>query len=124
MKNLSDYKGEKAIELWTEMLESVLDIMNDAKVKQIIQDGRENDEKIFKIIASIAKLHAKEINDILLMIDDTPVDAANFIRRLLENVSIIMGNGNMKSFFGFAEQETSSEESTGSVTENTGDGLN
>ena len=55
----------------------------------------------------------------MLRIDETPVDGLNIVLRLVEVINEIGENDDVKSFFGFAEQEEMEDASSGSPTVNT-----
>ena len=100
MKKLSDYKGEEAIELWADLFDYISVIVGDKEIANIIKSG---DNKI-AIAKKVLKLHGKEAVAILERIDGTPVDGLNIVIRLVELITEIGQNEDMKSFFGYAEQ--------------------
>lgn len=115
MKKLSDYKGDEAIELWVDLLEPMTDILSDGKVADVVRSGKPK----MLIAKEILKSHSEEAKQILLLIDPTPIDGLNIIIRLVALLSDIGENEEVKGFFGYAEQATMNEESSGSVTEST-----
>ena len=117
MKKLSDHKGDEAIILWADMLDPMIAILNDEKVKKAITSGKSKIE----IAKEILKKHSKEAAQILLLIDPTPLDGLNLILRLVALLSDIEQNEEIASFFGFAEQAKQAGESIGSPTENIGE---
>lgn len=117
MKRLSDYKGEDAIELWGDLIEPLTVILGDKEIADIIQSGKPK----LMVAKTILSNHKKEAEQILMRIDDSPLDGLNILMRLLAILADIGENEEIKSFFGFAGQETAEKESTGSVTENTED---
>lgn len=116
MKKLSDYKGEDAIDLWGDLLEPLNTILSDDVVRKTIQSGQSK----MVIAKDILKRHKKEAVKVLLRIDPTPLDGLNIILRLVALLTDIGQNDEIKSFFGYAEQAKTDEESIGSVTESTG----
>lgn len=114
MKKLSDYKGDEAIELWSDLLEPMTAILGDKNVAETVTSGKPP----MIIAKEILKSHSKEATQILTRIDPTPIDGLNIIVRLVENLADIGKNEEVKSFFGYAEQVKTDSESTGSVTEN------
>lgn len=114
MKKLSDYKGEEAIELWADLMEPAGKILADKKIADVIKSKK---APIF-IAKDILKLHAKEAMDIMLRIDDTPVDGLNAVTRLLVLIGEIMEDDTAKSFFDTQGQKMDSV-SSGSATEST-----
>lgn len=116
MKKLSDYKGDEAIELWADLLEPLTEILSDEKVKKVVQSGKSK----LEIAKVVLKAKKKEAEKILVRIDPEPLDGLNIVLRLVA-VLVDMGqHEEIKSFFGFADQEQTEKESSGSVTENTG----
>lgn len=116
MKKLSDYQNDEAIELWADLLEPIGRIIQDDAVKKTLKSGAAP----IVIAKVILKDHAKDAAEILLRIDPTPLDGMNIVLRLVALIGEIGSNKDMRSFFGFAETQTDSE-SSGSVTESTGD---
>lgn len=114
MKKLSDYKGDEAIELWADLLEPLTKILGDKKIQNVIQSGKPK----LLIAKEILKAHKKEATEILLRVDPEPIDGLNIIVRLVAVLADIGENEEIKTFFGFAEQEQTDTESGGSVTEN------
>ena len=115
MKKLSDYKGDEAIELWADLLEPLTDILGDKQIANVVRSGKPK----LLIAKEVLKLHKKAAVDILTRIDDTPLDGLNIVIRLMELISEIGQNEEIKSFFGYAEQVKEVEESSTSVMENT-----
>lgn len=114
MKTLSDYKGEEAIELWGDLLDLLVPIFQDAEIAKASKSGNK-----FIMAKKILELHRKEAEQILLRIDPTPIDGLNIVIRLVQIITEIGQDDYVKSFFGFAEQEQTEQESIGSVTEST-----
>ena len=114
MKKLSDYTGDKAIELWADLLEPLNNVLADPKIAEVVRSGKSK----MMIAKEILKLHPAEANDVLLRIDPTPIDGLNIILRLVALLSDIGKNEEIKGFFGYAEQEQMPEESGGLPTEN------
>ena len=117
MKKLSDYTGDEAIELWADLLEPLTGILGDPDIQNVVQSGK---PKLI-IAKEILKNHSADATEILTRIDPTPIDGLNIILRLVALITDIGQNDEIKSFFGFAEQAQTESESSGSVTENTGD---
>lgn len=114
MKKLTDYTGDEAIELWADLLEPLTKILGDKKVADVIQSGKPK----MLIAKEILKAHSEEAKEILLRIDDTPIDGLNIVVRLVAVLADIGENEEIKSFFGYAEQAKMGKESIGSPTEN------
>lgn len=99
MKRLSDYKDEEALDLWLELLEPIAKITSDAEVATVFRSGKPVIEKAKTII----KAHKKEVCDVLLKIDDTPIDGLNIIVRLVDLLLEIENHEELKGFFSQAE---------------------
>ena len=120
MKKLSDYKGEDAIDLWADLLEPMSDIFSDAEVAKVVASGASK----MMIAKTILKTHKKEAEAMMLRIDPEPLNGLNIILRLIAILADIGEHEEIKSFFGFAEQESEEGKSSISVTENTEDAKN
>lgn len=115
MKKLSDYKGEEAINLWADLFDPLSEILTNEEVRKVVASGQPK----LLIAKAILKNSAKEATDILTRIDPTPLDGLNIIIRLVDLVAEIGQNEEIRSFFGYAEQEKTEGESSGSPTETT-----
>lgn len=115
MKNLSDYQGDEAIELWADLLEPLTKILGDNKVQKDIRSGAPK----MLIAKTILKKHKNEAVDIMLRVDPTPIDGLNIVVRLISLLADIGKNDEIKSFFGYADQVKTESESSGCVTEST-----
>ena len=100
MKKLSDYKDEEAIELWADLLEPISAIVTNEDFAKTVKSGKSKVE----IAKAILKTNASEAKEIMLRIDDTPLDGLNLVIRLVELITEIGQNEDIKSFFGYAEQ--------------------
>lgn len=116
MKKFSDYKGEEAFDLWIDLFEPIGRIFANPEVKKSF--GTKNKAFVAKGILQNCK---SDISEVLLRIDDTPINGANIIVRIIELLSDIETDESTKDFFGFAEQEKKENASYGSVMENTED---
>lgn len=115
MKKLSDYVGEDAIDLWADLLEPLTKILGDKNVQNVVQSGKPK----MIIAKEILSSHKKEAMEIMMRIDDEPIDGLNIILRLVALLSDIGENEEIKSFFGYAEKVTEENRSSGFVTEST-----
>lgn len=123
MKKLSDYKGEDAIELWGELLDPVSAILADKQVSNLMRNR--NGKSTLQLATDIIKWHKGEIAQIFKIVDpDEEVNGISVVMRLANILAEIGTNAELRSFFGFAEQGITENESTGSATENTEDGNN
>ena len=114
MKKLTDYKDNEAIDLWADLLDPLSDILTDEKIRKVVQSGKSK----MDIVKEILKRHKKQATEILLRIDNTPIDGLNIIVRLVDLVTDIGENEEIRGFFGYAEQDQTEDESSGSPTEN------
>lgn len=115
MKRLTDYEGEEAIDLWADLLDPISTIINDKNVANVIRSGASR----IAIAQEILKNHKKETIQILLRIDQEPVNGLNLVVRLVEILADIGNNEEIKPFFGLSAQEKMEEESSGSAMVNT-----
>ena len=115
MKKLSDYEGEQAIELWSDLMNPISSILKDKDIKEVVTKGKPKIE----IAKTILRNHSKEATEILLRIDPEPINGLNIVLRLILLLAEIGSNPEIKSFFGFAEQAKTDAESSGSHMENT-----
>lgn len=115
MKKLSDYTGEEAIDLWADLLDPLTEILGDERIAEIVKSGKPK----MLIAKEVLKLHKKSAEAIMLRIDDTPINGLNIVIRLINILAEIGQNEEVRSFFGYAEQAKTEDESGGSVTENT-----
>ena len=114
MKKLSDYQGAEAIELWADLLEPFVKMINNDKVKLAFNDSK----KPIDIAKVMLKENAETGNEILRIIDPTPVDGVNAFARIINILLEILNNSDFMSFFGFAVKEAQVSVSSGNATEN------
>lgn len=115
MKRLSDYTGNEAIDLWADLITPLSAILSDEGVKVAITSGKSQ----LIIAQEILKSHSKEAVDILMRIDDTPINGLNIILRVISLIEEIEENKDIASFFGFAEQTETQNVSFGLLTVST-----
>lgn len=115
MKKLSDYKGEEALQLWSDLLDSFVDIMSD---KEIADSLRARKPALLSAKLIVEK-KPKEAIKILTRIDDTEIDGLNLLTRLASLVLEIVNDSTLQSFFGFAPAVRLEKTPTGSAMENT-----
>lgn len=74
---LSEIKGEKAIEVFADLLEPVGRIFTDEEIRKSVGDN----ESQAAIIKKMLKRHSKEVIEMLAIIDDVPVEKyeVNFV---------------------------------------------
>lgn len=112
MKKLSDYKDEAAIDLWADLLEYASVIFSDPEVRKVA-----NGSKI-KLAKTMLKLHKKEVCEMLLAIDDEPINGLNIVIRLVSILNEVGEDPALRDFFGMQSQNET-QESSGSATETT-----
>lgn len=115
MKRLSDYVDNDAIELWADLLDPISAILSDRQMAKVIQ-GNKNPIVIAK---NLLKEHKDDVVTIMLRIDPTPIDGLNIVVRLVNILNEIGESEELKSFFGFSEQEETLKESSGSAMAST-----
>lgn len=74
---LSEIKGERAIEVFADLLEPVGKILSDKEIVEAIQ----NNESRMLIIQKLLKMHSREVIEMLAIVDGVPVDEyeVNFV---------------------------------------------
>lgn len=70
-RNLADIKDDEALDLLADILDPVIEIASDPKVKEMVSD-----EKISRVqaVQYVIKNHKKPIMQILAMLDGVPVE--------------------------------------------------
>ena len=115
MKKLSDYKDEAAVELWADLLEPMTNILGDPKMQKLLKSKKAPLLKAKGILES----HKKDAVDVMLRIDDTPIDGLNILMRLAGLILEFTNNPDMKDFFVSAGQDLTANKPSGDATENT-----
>lgn len=74
---LSEIKGEKAIEVFADLLEPVGKILTDEDIRALVKD----DAPKIKIVQKMLKKHTKEVIKMMAIIDDIPEEEyeVNFV---------------------------------------------
>lgn len=115
---LSEIKGEEAMEVLADILESATVIMQD---EEIVRGFRKGGERI-KIISTMLRKYKKEIIQILAAMERKPVDEFECnVMTLPAKLIEIFNDAELMGFF-FSPAETDLSNGSGSATENTGDG--
>ena len=111
---LSEIKGEKAIEVFADLLEPVSNILSDEEVANAFK----NDESKIEIIKKMLKKHSKDVIKAMAIIDGVPVDKyeVNFLT-LPSKLMEIFNDEAISELFTSQSQNLTSEHS-GSVMEN------
>lgn len=63
---LSDFKGEKAIEVFADLLEPIAEILTDSEIVKLVQS---EDVKQIEVIKKILKGHSKSVVQILAILE-------------------------------------------------------
>lgn len=114
MKKLSDYKGEEAIELWADLLDPFIEIVGDPKISGMLRARKAP----IVIAKEILKTYKEQAIQILLRIDDTPINGLNILFRLAGLITDIGNDPTIKSFFASSAEEKKGETPSGSAMEN------
>ena len=111
---LSEIKGEKAIEVFADLLEPVSNILSDEEVANAFR----SDKSKVEIIKTMLKKHAKDVIKAMAIIDGVPVDEyeVNFLT-LPSKLMEIFNDEAISELFTSQSQNLTSEHS-GSVMEN------
>ncbi len=112
---LSEIKGERALEVIADLIDPITNLVKDKKFKAIVDSGTQMD-----VVKFILKEHPKEILFILATINDK--DPATYQPTLIELPKMVLdliSDPDVKSLF---KSQSQSEQlaSSGSVTENIG----
>ena len=67
---LSEIKGEKAIEVFADLLVPVGNILTDEEISSMIRDEAPK----ISIVQAMLKKHAKEVIEMMAILDDVPVE--------------------------------------------------
>lgn len=112
---LSEIKGEKAIEVFADLLDPVSKILSDEDVLKSIQ-GK---EKQVVVIQKMLKSHTKEIIEIMAILDGTPVEEyeVDFVTLPMKLIEIFNDEAVIELFTLQGQKEEST--SSGSATANT-----
>lgn len=116
MKDISDFRGEEAIELCGDIIDPAIEIFGDEEVKEAWDSG--NKLKAAKIIC---KKHPKDVITILAIMEgETYEEYKDKVTPLTAPVKIVslLNNKELASFLSYQDQKGSKKPS-GSVTGNT-----
>lgn len=114
MKTLADYKDDEAIDVWMDMLDPIVKIMQDKEIATMYRAKK----PYMQIIKKAVKKHKKDVEKIVLAIDDTPITATNFMPRLVGNVLLILNDKDCKGFF-VSQAQTEVQNASAPATETT-----
>lgn len=96
MKNLQDYKGAEAIEIWADILEPAARVMQDPKVKETFNS---KNIKAMELATYLLREHSEDIAEILLAIDSTELTGSNAVVRTLDLIVSIVNDPDTQGFF-------------------------
>ena len=112
---LSDYKGEKAIEKFADLIEPVCKILGDKEIKS----GILAEEPKALLVKKALKNHASEVLEVLAILDDVPVDGyePSIVEIPVKVLELLNDDAFGKLFT--SQSQTNEDPSSGSATENT-----
>ena len=111
---LSDYKDEEALELLSELIEPITEILSDDEVRSAAEGG-----KRARAVSLAIKNHKKEVMVVLAALDGVPVEEFHCnVLTLPVKLIELLNDPNISQLFTFAGQ-TEDETLSGSLTENT-----
>lgn len=113
MKRLSDYEGEEAILLWGDLL----DLFTDMLANKEVADSFRQRKPALLTAKLILKECPKQASEILLRIDNTPLNGVNILTRLVGVISEMVQDPELQAFFGLSAEAKKEETHTGSATE-------
>lgn len=120
MKRLSDYQGAEAFELWADIFEPAMAILNDEDVKK--HTTGENID-VWKACMVVMQKHSDEAIEILNRLDpDDPITGAGALPAVANLLVELIAGDSARGFFRSSEPEKPGGKSSGSATENTEDG--
>jgi hypothetical protein len=116
LKKLSEYKGIEAIEILGNIIEPINDIMLDKQFKYLIENTTGN---TLPVIQYLLKYHAKEIHEIMAILEGVPVEEyePNIVTLPLMLMEILSDKDILSLFQ--SQGQTTDIEPSGSVMENT-----
>ena len=115
MKRLSDYQGEEAIELWGDLLIPIVDIVGDPDIGNMLRSKT----PVIKTAQAMIKSYSKQVCQILLRIDPTPINGVNILTRLVGILTEMMQDETIQDFLLSHAGAEKEETSTGPATETT-----
>lgn len=112
---LSEYKGEKALDVFADLIEPFAAIASDKEVMNHVRSGKPT----IKLIKPLLKNHKREVIEIMAILDGE--DPANYSEKvnvftLPKKLLEILNDPDLKSLFTLQGQKTD-ETSSGSATE-------
>ena len=117
---LSEIKGERAIEVFADLLEPIGKMILDEEIASLI---RSEGNKV-QVVKMVLKKHAKEVIEIMAIIDGVPADEyeVDFVTLPAKLIELFNDEALIEVFQSQSQEETSI--SSGSATENIGESEN
>ena len=110
---LSEYQGEAALDILSELIEPAGEIMSDKEIGEVFKENR------FKAIGLAIKNHKKAVMQIMATMDGVPVDEYKCnVFSLPVKILEILNDPEMIQLFQYQGQ-TGDAKSSGSASENT-----
>lgn len=121
IKNLSDIKGDAALELVADLMDPVTEIMNDPEVKAAYRGTKGNPGTSAKAVKVAIKNHKKAVTTILALMDEEdPATYEPTAMVIPVRLMQIISDPDLKVLFTSPDQN-SEEDTSGSVSENSED---
>ena len=117
MKKLSEYKDDDALDLLAELLEPCTELFADNALVSVIRS-----ETKMKAIKYAIKNHKKEVVEIMAILNEKPVEEFHYNVFTLPMMVLEVFNDKDLTDFLLQQGRMGSENSSGSVTENTEEG--
>lgn len=96
MKRLSDFTGDEAIAKAGELLSPYYTIISDGELMSKLA----NEENKIAIVGEIMRKYSKEASELIKIIDDSPITAANAFPRFYAVFTDLSNNPDFIDFFG------------------------
>ena len=112
---LSEYQGEAALDILSDLIEPAGEIMSDKKIGEVFKKNR------FKAIGLAIKNHKKAVMQIMATIDGVPVEEYKCnVFTLPAKILELLNDSELIQLFTYQGQ-TGDANSSGSASENTGE---
>lgn len=112
MKNLSDFTGEEAIELWAELYDQFEELLTDKEIIAVTTGGKIDIRTATKIAV---KNHRNALLDIFDKLGEE-IDGANLFPAVVTLLTEMIFGGRARAFFKSAAPEKSDAEYSGKAT--------
>lgn len=114
MKKLDEYKDEEALELLAELVSSVVRVLGDKEIGEIVKSGNK-----INIIAAVIKKYPKDIMEIMAILEGVPVEEYHINIVSLPKMLLDIVNDPLLSDFFVSQGEMVSQIPSGSAMEHT-----